>query len=701
MFMNTNRIPIWKKAPFLRLIIPVIAGILLQWYIQFDWPLILFSAVCFAIALAAFQLLPLVLRFKLQILQGFLISLILIVFGLFITYQKDIRHNQNWFGNVYEDSSLIVGTIREPLLEKNKSYKADAVITNVLHNDRIKNATGKIIIYFEKDSANPLSLFYGDKILINKKIQQIKNSGNPGAFNYQRYLAFRQIFHNVFLKKSDWILLHKKDINPFQQFLFTARENVLNILRQNMQGRDDQLAIAEALLIGYTQDLDKDLVQAYSNTGVVHIIAISGMHLGLIYVMLVWLFNRIPFIKRSKIFKLVLILTCLWLFTFLTGGSASIMRAAVMFTCIAIGKSFDRRTSILNPLAASAFILLCINPYYLWDVGFQLSYLAVSGIVIFQKPIYHLVYIKNWGLNKIWQLISVTIAAQILTFPVCLYYFHQFPTLFLFTNILLVPLSSVILFVEIALVALAWIPFVGLYLGKLTWWLVWLMNKTILWFNSLPFSIWDGIYVSVLSTILLYAFVTGIAYWLLNKSKFAFKLSLFVLLCLTALTGYTKWKTSTQQKLIVYNVPQQQSIDFINGNRYKFIGDSVLLADGLLKNFHLKPGRIALQLNKKVDSLSTLYQHNYFYQFHNKRILLINESIIFQPAAQKINVDYIIVSKNPKLYIPQLAQTFNCGLYIFDGSNSLWKIAKWKKDCEQLHLRCFSVPEQGAFVMDL
>ncbi len=699
--MRSLWIPVWKKAPFLRLLIPVIIGILLQWYIQFDWEQILLAAVCFAIAFTAFQLLPLVLRFKFQTLQGFLINLLLVVLGLFITYQKDIRYRENWFGNIYHDSDYIIATINEPLLEKNKSYKAEAVVDNILHNETVKNTAGKIIIYFEKDSANELSLKYGDKILISKKLQEIRNSGNPGAFNYQRYSAFRQIFHNVFLKKNDWLLLDGKNINPFNQFLFTARRNVLNILQKNMQGHDDQLAIAEALLIGYTQDLDKDLVQAYSNTGVVHIIAISGMHLALIYVMLVWIFNKMPFIRKSKIIKVIFILSCLWLFSLLTGGAASILRSAVMFSCIVIGENFGRKTSIYNSLAASAFILLCYNPYFLWDVGFQLSYLAVLGIVIFQKPIYHLLYIKNKWVNKLWALVSVSLAAQIFTFPVCIYYFHQFPTLFLFTNIIMVPLSSLILFVEIFLIALAWMPFVGSLIGKLTWWLVWLMNKIILWFNDLPFALWDRISASVASTLILYAFIVCAGYWLLNKSKTALRLSLLLLLGFVILTGYTKWQTAIQQKLIVYNVPQHQSIDFINGNTYKFIGDSVLLADGMLQNFHLKSGRIALQLNKKVDSIPALHQNNHLYQFNNKKILLIDQTIVFQPAEQKINIDYIIISKNQKLYIPQLAQVFNCNQFIFDGSNSLWKIAKWKKDCEQLHLRCYSVSEEGAFIMDL
>jgi len=694
-------IPVWKKAPFLRLLLPVIAGILIQWYFQFYLQYILLTASCFILALIFFYILPISARYKLQTLQGFLINLILIVFGLFITHQKDIRNTQNWFGKTYQEGDYIIASINEPIIEKNKSYKAEALVKNILQNDSLKNTSGKIIIYFEKDSINPIQLKYGDEILITKKPQQIKNSGNPGAFNFKQYAAFHQIFHNVFLKSNDWVLLNKKSMNYFNTFLFTARQNILNILQKNLNGHDDQLSIAEALLIGYTQDLDKDLVQAYSNTGVVHIIAISGMHLALIYILLGWIFNKIPIIKRSKIINAVLILLCLWFFTLLTGGAASILRAAVMFTCVDIGRNFGKRTSIYNSLAASAFILLCYNPYFLWDVGFQLSYLAVLSIVIFQKPIYNILYIKNKWLNKLWALISVTLAAQIFTFPVCLYYFHQFPTLFLFTNILLVPFSSLVLFVEIFLVSFAWLPFGSFYAGKLTWWLIWLMNKTILWFNDLPYSILDKISATVLSTIILYAIIICAGFWLLNKNKSALRFLLLFFLAFAMLNSFTKWQSANQQKIIIYNVPRYQSIDFITGNDYKFIGDQVLTEEGMLQNFHLKPGRIKLQLTNKVNALPALYSNEKFYNFYNKKILLLDTIVPLKPSEEKINIDYIILSKNPKLYISQLAQVFNCSQFIFDGSNTLWKIAKWKKECEELHLRCYSVPEQGAFVLDL
>ena len=696
----TFQIPIWKTAPFLRLLLPFIAGIILQWYVQIPILFVAFATASFSIAFILFSFLPLNEKFKLHFLQGALLQLVLVAFGMLVTWQKDVRHSNDWYGQYYQDGDYLVATISEPLVEKTKSYKADAYIKQIIRNDTAINCKGKLLLYFSKDSLSP-DLHYGDKILINKKLQLIKNSGNPGAFNYQRYAAFQQTFHNAFLKSSDWIKLKDKNVNHFQQFIFTARENILSVLQKNVSNNKDELGIAEALLIGYTNDLDKDLVQAYSNTGVVHIIAISGMHLGLIYVMLVWLFKRIPIINKSKIIQVVLILGSLWLFSLLTGAAASVLRSAVMFTFITLGKNFYKQSSIFNSLAASAFVMLCFNPYYLWDVGFQLSYLAVVGIIIFQKPVYNWLYIKNKYVNEVWKLIAISLAAQLLTFPICVYYFHQFPNLFLITNIIAVPLSSIILFAEIALVAFSWIPLAGIWLGKIVNWLVWVMNKYILWVNSISFSVWDKIPATILSTWLLYAVVIGLSIWLMNKNKKMLKAALICLFGFLMIQGYEKWQIKNQHKIIVYNVPQHQAIDFVEGNNYRFAGDSILLVNGILQNFHLKPGRIALQLNQRIDTMPGCFQKEIFYHFGNKKIMLIDKPLSFESSLAPVNVDIIIISKSPKLYIPQLAKVFNCSQFIFDASNSLWKIDKWKQDCDKLNLRFYSIPEQGAFVLDL
>jgi competence protein ComEC len=703
--IRPNLIPVWKNAPFIRLLLPLIAGIILQWYFQIALTVIIAALISFSISFLLFLLLPIAWRFTLKTLQGLIIQLVFISLGSLLSWQKDIRHNDNWYGNYYRDGSYLVVRINEPLVEKNKSYKAEGFVESIIENKKVIPCKGKLLLYFSKDSIIK-DLNYGDQIIIHKNLQAIKNSGNPGAFNYQRYAAFQGIFHNVFLKEKDWGILKGTSKNGFTQFIFSARQYVLSVLQKTIHtgkhdSNRDELGIAQALLIGYTNDLDKDLVQAYSNTGVVHIIAISGMHLALIYVLLVWFFAKIPVINKSGLLQLVLILSCLWLFSILTGASPSVLRAAVMFSFIAIGKNFYKQASIYNSLAASAFVLLCYDPYYLWAVGFQLSYLAVLGIVIFQKPIYNCFYIKNKWIGKVWQLISVSTAAQLLTFPVCIYYFHQFPNLFLISNMIAVPLSAIILYAAIALLAFSWVPFAGAYLGKLVAGLTWCMNKFILWLNDLSYAVWDKIPATVFSTCLLYAAVIGFSAWLINKNKKYFRVGMFTLLAFVMQNTFSKWQTAHQQKLIVYNVPQHQAIDLINGNHYQFVGDSILMDEGLLQNFHLKPGRTDQQLKYKTDSLNEVFQQNMFYQFKNKKILIINKSTSFNAAQQKIELDLIVFSKNPKISVRELVDVFRCKQIVFDASNAAWRIEKWKQECRSLQLNFFCIPDKGAFIYNI
>ena len=692
--------PVWKTAPFIRLLLPLIIGIVLQWYLQFSFLLIAFTLISFGFSFALSGLLPLVIKFSWTSLQGLLLFLILICTGALLTWQKDIRHHQEWFGNHFREGDLLIVRLNEPPLEKAKTFKVEGSVESILHGDSVISCEGNLLLYFSKEPSVG-SLHYGDRILVNKVPQSIKNTGNPGAFNYQQYAAFQQVFHQVFLKNNDWVMLDNKGINVFRKVIFTAQQFVLQSLRKNLPPDKDELGLAEALLIGYTNDLDKDLVQAYTNTGVVHIIAISGMHLALIYFLLAGLFSRIPVIKRIKIVQVIIVLVCLWLFSLLTGAAASVLRAAVMFSFISIGKYFSKDSSIANSLASSAFVLLCYNPYFLWDVGFQLSYLAVAGIIIFQQPVYQLLKLKNKPADETWKLISVSLAAQILTFPICIYYFHQLPLLFLLANIIAVPLSGIILYAEIALVMLSGIPYIGQLAGKITYWLVWCMNKSILWINQLSFSLWDNIQASLVSTILLYSAIISFSAWLMYKNSRMLFYGLGISFLFVVHFAVDKWLVMGQQKLVVYNLNRHQAADLVNGDAYMYNGDSILKKAGQLNTTLLKPSRVAMGLSKQVDTTDAVFHHGPFWQFNTTRILFLNEPLVFEPIREKINIDLIILSGNPGISIPQLAGVFNCGLYVFDASNSLWKIGKWQADCSALHLQCFSIPENGALVKDL
>ena len=703
--MTFYAIPFWKKSPFLRLLLPLMAGIILQWYQQlpvgFWWYVLALSF--FASILYFF--IPFFKRFRLSPLSGIFVSILFLALGALLIWYQDIRHNENWFGNNYRSKDGLIVTLDEPLVEKNKSFKANATVNFLLQNEKKIPVRGTIILYFKKDTIDGKTdsllqhLNYGSQIIFDKPLQEIKNSGNPGGFDYKRYALFQDITHQVFLKDGEFETLKNKNEHWLNKFLFTAREKVIGIIREFIPGEKER-GLAEALLIGYKDDLDQNLVQSYTNTGVVHIIAISGMHLALVYWLLASLLKPLRRKKQTRWLRPILIITGLWFFSLLAGAQASVIRSAVMFTCIVIGESFTRKTSIYNTLAASAFILLCYDPYWLWDVGFQLSYAAVLSIVIFMQPIYNWFYIRNKILDFIWKLNAVSIAAQVLTVPLSIFHFHQFPNYFLLTNFIAVPLSSFIVLGEIVLCALIFIPFAAGLVGKLLSWLIWVMNSYIERIESLPYSLWDGLQINVVQTIFLYIIAGGAGYWLLEKNRTGLKTALIALLGFVFLRSYSFIETNRQQKIIVYNVPQRQAIDIIHGRNYLFEGDSDLLRDDFLRNFHLKPSRILHRIPVASESNNIIGRNNYF-MFGSKKIMLINNPVSFSKTEKKQSIDLLVISKNPKINMLRLANSFNIKQVVFDGSVPAWKINSWKKDCDSLGIPAYDVNEKGAFVMSV
>ncbi|MBK6937242.1 MAG: ComEC family competence protein [Chitinophagaceae bacterium] len=693
-FIGSN---FWKKSPFIKLLLSLVAGIILQWYVQLTGSLWIIFLSIFLFASIAYAFVPLIKRMQLNILYGIIVSILFICIGGLLSWTKDIRNNKEWFAHRYNNRDAFIIKLDEQPVEKTKSIKANGVVTTVIKNEKAIPVKGKIIIYFQKDSSFHLS--YGNKILITKPLQEIKNSGNPGGFDYKRYSLFQGITHQVYLKANEYEVLKETEKDWFTDFIISTREKILIILRKNIKS-EKELGLAEALLIGYKNDLEQSLVQSYTNTGVVHIIAISGLHLGLIYWLLAIILSPL---KRKKIrwLRPVLIIFCLWLFSLLAGAGPSILRSAVMFTFIAAGESFGRKNSIYNTIAASAFLLLCINPYWLWDVGFQLSYTAVLSLIIFIRPIYNWFYITNKALDFIWKMNAVTLAAQILTIPISLYHFHQFPNLFFLTNFLAVPLSSIILLGEIILCSISFIPVLSVVVGKILVWLIWLMNTYIERIEAISFSLWDGLQINILQTSLLILFVAGVSQWLMNKSIAGLKYGLIGLLFFSGIRSYSFIRSELQQKIVVYNVPQKKAIDFISGRNYFFTGDSDLLKNDFARNFHLKPSRILFRINS-ADQIDNLISSGNYFMFGGKRILMLDSSARWtDQQTEKPAIDLLVISQNPKLYIKQIAKVVNIRQVVFDGSVPAWKTKYWKADCDSLHIPWYDVTTKGAFVMTL
>ncbi|MEO5995621.1 MAG: ComEC/Rec2 family competence protein [Chitinophagaceae bacterium] len=696
--MSLPIIPIWKEAPFIRLIIPLISGILIQWRV--DLPVIIYLALIPAsfISIFLFSYIKSFRKFRYYWLPGIWITLLLINIGGSITYYNDFRHYPNCITKLQQFQYTFIVTLAEPPSEKNNSFKANAVVKFVFQNDSLQFVKGNIIIYFQKDSALP-QLAYNSRLAFRKKLQIINNSGNPGAFDYQQYCAFQQIYYQVYLKRSEYILLPTIDDNALNNWLFLSRKKIVHILQTYIPG-DKEAGLAEALLIGYKEDLDKNLVQLYSNTGVVHIIAISGLHLGLIYWLLNSILGPLKIKGRLRWINAILVITGLWLFSFLAGGSASVCRSAVMFSFIVMGENTGRRTNIYNSLAASAFLLLCYNPFWLWDAGFQLSYIAVLSIIIFMKPLYNLLFIKNKLLDLTWKMVAISLAAQILTTPVSIFHFHQFPNYFLITNLVAVPLSSLIVLAELALCIISYSSYLSTPAGGIIFWLIKLMNTFIEHMNKMPFPITNQLQLSMGQLILIYVAIIATCIWLTHKNKQSMLGALCCICSFYLLKSYFLISATFQHKLIVYYVPHHQAIDLVSGRHSLFIADSSLCQNLPLQNFHLKPSRILYRVNNITESLTSTNTLKFF-SVGSKNILIIDRDILIQPNSSACLADVIILSGDPDVTISELQKMIIFQELIFDSSNSARKINKWKVECEKAGISFHSVSEKGAFILNL
>lgn len=688
--------PAWRAFPFVRLVIPFVAGIIVQWYGHVPgvaaWTMLTASFM----GLFIFSLFRLSQQYRLQWLNGLWLHTLLAAAGMLVTWHKDIRHHSDWISKLYSEGNTIVATIEEPLQEKPHAYKALASIQAVIRsNGEMEITKGNVLLYFGKDGTLP-SVQYGDQLVIFKALQSIKNSGNPACFDYQGYCAFRNTFHQVHLQHGDYVSLKIKNDNVLKKFLFEARAHVVKILQLYIPSRREA-GLAEAMLIGYKDDLDKDLVQSYSNTGVTHIIAISGLHLALIYWILTLVVKPLHKTRVARWLNPVIIIGGLWLFTFAAGASPSVLRAALMFTCLVIGNSLSRRSSVYNSLAASAFLLLCIDPFWLWDVGFQLSYAAVLSIVLFMKPIYNCWFVKNKLADHVWSLCAVTLAAQLLTVPMTVYYFHQFPNLFILTNLVAVPLSTLILGGELLLCAITWLPYAGEAAGWCITQLIRLLNSVIEYAATIPYAVWDGLQIHVSQALLLYLIIAALSGWIWYKHNWLLHSALSACLLFTTIRACSFRQASQQQKIIVYNIPRHSAIDFIAGRQYYCVADSALMANEATQNFHLKPSRIFHRINP-VTQLPGLLAADNFFLFGKHTLLLVDSAISLPALAEKIPVDWIVLSNNARVYIRQLIQTFACRQIIIDGSNSRSAISRWKKECSQYGITVHAVTEEGAFV---
>lgn len=672
----------WKNNPAFKIAIPFVLGIVIGVLLKLENPFfIAVSAGFIGLSGGAF----IFKKYKYRFLQGALLFVSILFLGVSLVIIKTEIFQKEHFSYSLNSNSYVVAHIDEALIKKAKSEKTVLVVDYIINDGVVKPVKGNILTYFKLDSLKG-KLKYGDQLIFKGYVNEVTAPSNPEQFNYKHYLTLNNIYHQVFLSERNFIKTGKNCGSELIAFSYSAREYLYQQLQVNgVEG--DELKVASALLLGYRELLDQELIQAYSSAGAMHVLAVSGLHVGILFFILKFSLSFFLRLKRGKYLFTLIILAALWGYALITGFSPSVLRATTMFSFILIGEQMiNRKASIYNTLAVSAIILLIVNPYLIFEVGFQLSYLAVVGIVYLQPKIYSLLTPRNLVLDNAWKITAVSIAAQIATFPLGLYYFHQFPVYFFISNLIVIPAATVILYLGVLLFITSPIGGVSLIFGKLLSWVIMGLNLTVQFTENLPFSLVQEISVSRLDTYLLYLFIiTSLVFIHYRKIKY-FYFSGFILLSFISIQLIDRYSDLYRKDFTVYSIQNETAFEFSSGNKTYLVASPELIQNEAQLLFNIKHNWYRKNITSihhlNVDSIYNqtdyLFANKGVIRFYGKTFAFLNHQNF--KLIQKLKPHFIIVSsKNYKLlYQIENALSFDCKI-IFDSTIKDHYYQYWKK----------------------
>ena len=650
---------------------------------------------------------------KLRWLFGILVNAFIFLLGFnLLILHKDLLHRDN-FDSIKGKHSIIAVVDESPVVKENVCKMVLRVKATAC-KDGYKLVSGRIMAYFKKDSSS-LLLRYGDLLIIGTTPQSIEGLRNPGAFDYKKYLAANNVYHQVFLRKEEWIKLDVGKGSAIIALAIKIRDRFMAIFRQNgVSGKE--YAVASALILGSSDLLDPETRREYAGSGAMHILSVSGMHVAVIFAVLNTLLAFMDKRRGLKIVKAILLVFCIWFYAAITGLSPAVLRAAWMISLVIIGTTWRRQANIYNVLAASAMIITLADPQIIINAGFQLSYIAVLGIVAIEPWIYRLWSPRWWITDWVWKLVAVSIAAQVATFPLAFFYFHQFANYFLFTNLVAIPVSSFVIYSGIAVLLTSPIHIISSLLAKIMTGLLIFMNSSIRFIEQAPGSVTRNVPFSFLMLILVYLFILCLfRLWVSRKKTFLF-LSMILACSVALLNAVNQDNWQKQNQFVVYAVKNHTSFCFISGKQAVLFSDSAAAGDSMLIGYTMRPHWVSKALNNVdvlvVGAQTSRYKPSYllngacvsqgnYYQFGKTRVALISEKPNKYHKRAKLNVDYLIIRNIKGLKVADILSTYSAGELIFDSSVPKWKSLKLAEECQLLGQKFYSVSTAGAFIAEL
>ena len=676
----------WFKFTIIKLTLFLVLGILLGYFLDvsltLSFILNLISVLCLTLLFILNRL-----GFKLKTLFGLLTYLTFICIGLLAVCIHNPMNHRDHYSNLFKSElnsdQAITFKVKEVL--KSGNYYDKYVIDFINIDGNI--VTGKSLLNVQKDSTQK-SLRIDDIVFSKTIIKDLIPPLNPHQFNYKEYLKKQYIYHQIFLKNDELMVINQSNRSIYG-FASELRETINQKLKP-YNFKPDELAIINALLLGQRQDISEETYNNYANAGAIHILAVSGLHVGIILLILNFLFRPIGLMPYGPYIKTLLIIILLWCFAIIAGLSPSVMRAVTMFSIVAIGLNFKRATNIYNTLAISMFILLLFKPTFLFEVGFQLSYLAVFSIVWIQPLIFRLWNPKFYIVNKLWQILSVTIAAQFGVLPLSLYYFHQFPGLFFISNLVIIPFLGLILGFGILIILLSFFNILPNILAISFGRLIGVMNDFVGFISRQEEFLFKHISFGILFVISSYLLIIATVKLFQKRSYNSVIFSLISISIFISVLIFNKYENATNEFLIfhksrfsIIGIKHDRTLTLHHNLRSDNYTDEKLLVNYKIGN-SIK--------NIEQDTIRSLYKIN-------EELLLVVDSIGVYKTSFK--PDYVMLRNSPKINLDRLIDHLQPLMIIADGSNYKSYEERWFETCVKKEIPFHQTSKKGAYIMDL
>jgi len=594
------------------------------------------------------------------------------------------KSNYLYFKKAFDKPHTITCTLREKIKSNDYNDRYIAIVNSIDN----KSYTGKIIVNIQKEKAtNPF--ITGNVIRAKTVLQTNGSSKNPNQFDYSKYLSNKQIYAQIYTQQSELLINRKikKDI-----WYFASRINtriIANLEKANFNKAE--MNVAMALILGQQQDISPEIIQDYQYSGATHVLSVSGLHVGFIMLFILFILKPIPNTRKGSFIKLIAILIALGLFGIVSGLSPPVLRSVVMFSFIAIGNHLRRSTNTYHTLLVSVLLILLFEPYFLFDVGFQLSYIALFSILWLQPLLKNIYNPKNKIANYIWEALTVSFAAQIGTFPICLYYFHQFPGLFFVTNILILPVLSFIMIAGIIVMVISLFHSCPDFIVAIFEKSIYLLNLIIHYVASFESFVIRDISFNFYYLISFYVLTITAVIWFKNpiyNKLISFLISL-ILVQLSFI--YTKNKIENQQELIVFNAKKKTIITKRIGRNI-----SVYTNDSLLKT-EAKNNILNAYLVGNFGNLKEIKSSQNVLLFNHKRILLIDSTGIYQT---RFKPDIIVLTQSPKINLDRLLQELKPEIVVCDATNSYSFQKHWELSCLKKQIPFHSTRQKGFYKLN-